>query len=135
MNGRNPNHDPQPYRGGQAHLIAMSVPDAEAKCVHLQRSTRVEFIVKSPSGPTAYTIHYGRWVTGRSGNEDVAANRLDGWLEDGTRAVTGATAGELFAVQFETHTDPVGIYIDTLTGVTTGSDPDDGFLMWVRPIP
>lgn len=120
------------YRGGELIQAAMTEPDDQAKCVFCGTHPRVEFIVQVPDGVTAFTIHYGRWVVAPSVNGPGC--ELNGWVEDGVIAVTGATAGRRVPVPFDTNTDAVGIYVDTFTGAAAGSDPEDRFLFWFRPL-
>lgn len=119
----------RPYLGGSNYTTAMSPPASAAACASCGNSRRAEFVVRTPDGVTAYTIHYGRWVTGRNfGGENT---ELDGWLELGTVAVTGGTAGELFKTPaFEMFTDPIGCYVTALTGSAT-----ENFRFWYREIP
>lgn len=120
-----------PYRQGALIRVAMSAPDARSKCTFLGNQLRAEFIVRAPDGITAFTIHYGRWVQGKQTKSDIPA--LDGWIETGTLAVTGAVAGELFRVELDTLTDAVGCYVDTFTGSIAASPAS--FAMWVRGMP
>jgi hypothetical protein len=118
-----------PYRGGTNITTAMSAPsDPDKECVYLEIAPRAQFIVRCPDGVTAYTIRYGRWVRGKqfggSGTE------LDGWMEIGTKAITGASAGQLDFVEFDTHTDAVGAYVTALTGAAV-----ENFRFWTRGLP
>lgn len=117
------------FRGGTNITTAMSAPtDPDLHCEYVDKAPRAEFIVRAPDGVTQFTIHYGRWVTGKEFG--AVGTGLSGWLEVGTKVCSGATAGELFSVEFDTKTDLVAIYIDTLTGVAT-----ENFRMWFRGIP
>lgn len=118
-----------PYRGGTNIVTNMSAPVSRDKeCTFLDRARRAQFVVKTPTNVTAYTIHYGRWCNGR--RFGGTGTELDGWLEVGTLAVTGATDGELFSVELDTYTDAVGCYVDGKTGT-----PATNFQFWVRGLP
>lgn len=119
----------RPFRGGSNITAAMSAPtDPDKHCAYLDIAPRAEFVVRCPNGVTAFTIRYGRWLRGKPFG--ASGTELDGWIEDGAVAVTGGTAGELFAVKFDTHTDPVGIYVTDLTGSAL-----ENFRFWCRGLP
>lgn len=120
-----------PYLQGALIRAAMSAPTGVNKCTYLGNHLRAEFIVRAPDGITAFTIRYGRWVQGKQINGSIPA--LDGWVETGSLAVTGATDGELFRVELDTLTDAVGCYVDAFTGSIAASPAS--FAMWVRGMP
>ena len=123
----------KPYLGGAHHTAEMSAPDTQQKCVFVDgRARRAEFVVRAPPGVSGFTIHYGRWLYAKGGNG--AGTELDGWLEVGTKEVTGATGGSLTSVDLETHGDAVGCYVDDFGGDTPTTPATDWFEFWYRAL-
>jgi len=115
------------FRPRSDMAASMSAPSSVLQCLRLGGATGVEWVIETPDGVTAYTVHYGRWVETPEGT--ATADAVSAWLELGTVAITGATAQELFRVAHETGGDPVSIYVDTFTGTAAGGDV---FRFWSR---
>lgn len=118
------------YKGGPAIALAMSAPTKVQECVVADLAPRVEFLVRVPASVTAYTIHYGRWLKGPPAQK--TGSELDAAVEIGTLAVTGATAGKIARIVFETATDPVWCYVAGFTGTV---DANLSFGIWYRGLP
>lgn len=118
------------YKGGPAIALAMSAPASVKECAVADLAPRVEFLVRVPASVTAYTIHYGRWLRGPAPQK--TGSELDEPVEIGTLAVTGATAGKVARVVFETATDPVWCYVAGFTGTVDGGA---SFGIWYRGLP
>lgn len=120
----------RPFRGGENHTDVMSAPTSRDKhCIFLDKAMRANFVIRTPAGITAFTVRYGRWVTGKS--YGGSGTGLDGWLELGSVAFTSLSDGQLVELPpFETHMDAVGIYVSAKTGTAS-----QNFRFWCRGLP
>ena len=120
-----------PYKSGVVITSTESPPASAAACVELT-GREIEFVIEKPSAVTAFSIVYGRWVTGGFPGAGAGdSHYVSAWLPLGTETWSSVpSALALHRLQFVTHGDPVAIYLSALTG-TAGAN----FRYWYRDIP
>ena len=128
----------QPYRANVLHATAMSAPTAPNQCVVAGRARQVEFIVVPPPGVTAYTAHVGRWVRDVTWAKVTALpsppadGELHDPLDDSVEIDSvSVSSGIPVSIVINTHTDPVWVFVDTLTG---SANANTGFRFFWRAL-
>ncbi|MGB1224339.1 MAG: hypothetical protein ACPHCN_09375 [Mycobacterium sp.] len=92
---------------------AESAPSAELDALKTSgaKSSAVVWLVVPPSGATAYTVTFGRWVRTDEANGDRAFNQ---WVDDESVEVT--VTDEPLIYRQAHYGDPVQCYVSALTG-------------------
>lgn len=100
----------------------MSAPATAGECAPCQ-GRQVEWLFYKPASLTAYTIHFGTWVTGPEG--------LDAWVQMSTSSDASAGSGAKYVRfgPFTVNGDAVAAYVDTTTGT-----PATNMKFWYRVV-
>tara|TARA_R110000824_G_scaffold54028_3_gene149082 strand:- start:2112 stop:2597 length:486 start_codon:yes stop_codon:yes gene_type:complete len=123
----------KPYKARPAittDVLAGGPPAAlKNQCIFVGRHTHVEFVVKPAPNAVSYDLVYGRWQQSINvGKNPLRA--IDNWMEVGRISVLVADE-PIARVQFETNTDAVAAYIESINP-TPGTG--EGYLMFYRGV-